>query len=148
MRSVSRRWSRPSGFALAEVLVALLVFSIAIAGGLRAQLGALSGTRDTLLHLRASRLLQDLVQREGVAALATLAPGSLALADAARAAGALQPPGTWASQLEGTLAGAALCVDREDGLVEVTIAWPSAHAPGPVACGKDGPRVAAYVVAP
>ena len=119
MRGLSRRSSMPAGFALVEVLVALLVFSIAIAGGLRAQLGALSGTRDTLLHLRASRLLQDLVQREGVEALAELAPASLAVVDGTRTADALRPLGDWASQLQGSLAEATLCLDREDELVEI-----------------------------
>ena len=148
MRSLSRRSSMPAGFALVEVLVALLVFSIAIAGGLRAQLGALSGTRDTLLHLRASRFLQDLVQREGVEALAELAPASLAVVDGTRTADALRPLSDWASQLQGSLAEATLCLDREDELVEVAIAWRSARTPGPVVCSEGGPRVTAYVVAP
>ncbi len=131
------------GFALVEVLVALLVFSIAIAGGLRAQLGALAATRDTLAQVRAARLLRDLAQRGLGESLAPLAPATLSIAGGDPAPDALED---WASQLQG-LADARLCIRQRGVLLEVAMAW-RPYAPAvPVDCAGAGPRVVALMVA-
>ncbi|HKK22454.1 MAG TPA: prepilin-type N-terminal cleavage/methylation domain-containing protein, partial [Pseudohaliea sp.] len=101
------------GFALAEVLVALLLFSLAIAGGLRAQLGALTGTRDTLWQARAGRLLQDLAQRDGAGQLLALAPATLPLAGPPAALNLPPAIGEWVAVALAPQArppGAALCL--------------------------------------
>lgn len=134
------------GFALVEVLVALLVFSIAIAGGLRAQLGALAATRDTLVKVRAGRLLEDLVQRGLGESLAVLAPATLPIIDGAPHT---PPPlQDWSSQLPDALVDASLCILRRDSLLEVAIAWRPYTPAAAVACDDAAPRVVAFLVAP
>jgi hypothetical protein len=128
-----------------EVLVALLVFSIAIAGGLRAQLGALAATRDTLAQVRAGRLLQDLVQRGLGESLAALAPATLPVLDGAP--GTPLPLQDWSSQLPDALVDARLCVLPRGSLLEVAIAWRTSAPAVPVACDGAAPRVVAYLVA-
>jgi len=132
-----------------ELLVALLVFSIAIAGGLRAQLGALVATRDTLAQARAGRLLQDLAKREGVVDLAALAPASLPLA----AAGSSLPAGlgAWAAVAaapEARPPAAMLCLAQRGPSLELALAWRGAGSAETVSCSGGAPRVTAWVVAP
>jgi prepilin-type N-terminal cleavage/methylation domain-containing protein len=136
----------PQGFALMEVLVALLVFSVAIAGALRGQLGALAATRDTLAKVRAGRLLQDLVQRGLAESLAELAPATLPLIDGAPDA----PPALddWSSQLQGALVDSRLCILRQGAVLEVAISWRPYAPAAPDACAGGAPRVVAYLVAP
>ncbi|MEQ8265257.1 prepilin-type N-terminal cleavage/methylation domain-containing protein [Pseudohaliea sp.] len=144
MRAAASR----QGFALVEVLVALLVFSIAIAGALRAQLGALAATRDTLAQVRASRSLQDLVQRGLGENLAMLAPASLPVAGGDPLPGAAAALGGWASLVQDGLVDARLCILRRGVLLEVAIAWRPFAPAVPVACDGAAPRVVAYLVAP
>ena len=118
-----------------ELLVALLVFSIGLAGGLQAQLGALLATRDTLAQARAGRLLQDLVQRDGVAELAALAPASLRLAVADP--GLPAALSAWGAVVAAPTArppAAMLCLARRGPTLELAIAWRSARGAGAVAC--------------
>lgn len=136
------------GFALAEVLVALLVFSIAIAGGLRAQLGALTATRDTLAQLRAARLLDDLVQRGDAAELSALAPASLPLAAGPSEPAPPRALDDWSLQLQSGLPAARLCLAPRGALLEVALAWQSSRSAEPPGCGNGAPRVAAHVVVP
>lgn len=136
------------GFALVEVLIALLVFSIAIVGGLGAQLGALAATRDTLAQVRASRLLQDLVQRGLGDTLSTLAPAALPINDVAPAPDFPATLGAWASQLQGGLVDARLCILRRGALLEVTIAWRPYTPTDAVSCDGAAPRVVAHLVVP
>jgi prepilin-type N-terminal cleavage/methylation domain-containing protein len=136
------------GFALVEVLVALLVFSIAIAGGLRAQLGAMTATRDTLSQLRAVRLLEDLVHRSDVGSLAMLAPAALPVAGSAGGPDLPDALADWAGQRGATLADARLCILRRGALLEVSLAWRSSRTITPVTCSGDAPQVLAHVVAP
>jgi hypothetical protein len=129
-----------------EVLVALLVFSIAIAGGLRAQLGALAATHDTLAYVRAGRLLQDLVLRGPGESLAVLAPATLSFIDGAPDA----PPALedWSSQLQDGLVDVGLCILRRGAVLEVAISWRPLSLAAPNACTAGAPRVVAYLVAP
>lgn len=146
MCGLKRSPALPTGFALVEVLVALLVFSVAIAGGLRAQLGALAATRDTLAKVRAGRLLEDLVQRGPGESLAVLAPGTVSLIDGAPDA----PPALedWSSQLHDGLVDAGLCILRRGAVLEVAISWRPYTPAAPGACAGGAPRVVAYLVAP
>jgi len=138
------------GLALVEVLFALLVFSLALAGGLRAQLAALTATRDTLARGQAVRLLQDLVQRDGLSALAGFAPASLPLPPAA----SLALPDIledWRAASARSQAGppaAVLCITRNDPLLELAITWlgPDAHSGG--SCASGSPRVSMLAVLP
>ena len=136
------------GFALVEVLVALLVFSLGIAGGLRAQLGALTATRDTLAQLRAVRALDDLVQRGDASGLASLAPAALPIAG--NAAASAHPAGLddWAAHLEASPLEARLCIRHRGSLIEVAIVWQSSRDAVPPGCAGDAARVVAYMVAP
>jgi Tfp pilus assembly protein PilV len=61
---------RVMGMVLVEVLVALLLFSVAISGSLQTQLRALGSTRANLAQAQATRLLQDLTQRGAAGTLA------------------------------------------------------------------------------
>jgi len=137
-----------AGFALVEVLVALLVFSVAIAGGLRAQLGAMTATRDTLSQLRAVRLLEDLVHRRDAESLARLAPAVLPVAGSAGGPDLPDALADWAGQPGATLADAKLCIRSRGALLEVSLAWRSSRTVAPVTCSGDAPQVLAHVVAP
>ena len=148
MCDLKRAAASSTGFALVEVLVAVLVFSIALAGGLRSQLGALAATRDTLAKARAGRLLEDLVQRGLGQSLAGLAPATLPIVDVAPPPGAPPALGAWASLPQDGLVDARLCILRRGSLLEVAIAWRPYGRPVPVACDGAAPRVVAYLAAP
>ncbi|MHA7816198.1 MAG: hypothetical protein ACX93N_06965 [Pseudohaliea sp.] len=135
------------GVALLEVLVALLVFSIAGLGGLRAQLGALAATRDTLAQARAGRLVLDIAQRHGAAELAGIAPASLPLAAIDRtvpaAFHALEAAGggpAWRAP------ASRLCLARTGSTLALSIAWRASELSGGVSCADGGQRVTAWVV--
>lgn len=147
VHGLSETQSSCHGFALVELLVALLVFSIAIAGGLRAQLGALAATRDTLARLQAARLLDDLVQRGDVENLAALAPVTLPLAEHAAGISPSAALHAWAVQLQAIPPEASLCLSRRGALLEVAIAWRSSRTVTPVACAGPVPKVVAHMVA-
>jgi Tfp pilus assembly protein PilV len=133
---------------MAEVLVALLVFSIAVVGALRAQLGALTATRDTVAQLRASRLLEDLVQRGDSERLALLAPATLMISGRAVAPANPIALDDWAAQWQAGPLEARLCIVPQGELLEVAISWQSSRTPAAPACAGGAPRVVAHMVAP
>lgn len=137
--------------------MALFLFSLMLAGGLRTQLLALGATRDALFHARALRSLQDLVRRESVVALLPLAPASGVAAVPLGADGAAPPagvPGDWLAasgpQWRGPPA-ATLCVERAGPVLELALAWPAFGRPdaiGAAGCADTDAEVALLVPLP
>jgi type II secretory pathway pseudopilin PulG len=150
MLGLAAALQRARGYALVEALVALMVFSLAMAGALRVQLGALTATRDTLAQARAGRLLQDLAQRDGLASIAALVPASMPLAPTA---GAVLSgiPGDWRRLAAPAQAGppaGRLCIDRVGPLLEFAIAWQGTDGLPGGGCDDGSRRVTLLVVAP
>jgi type II secretory pathway pseudopilin PulG len=137
------------GMVLVEVLVALLLFSIAVSGSLQTQLRALGSTRANLAQAQATRLLQDLTQRGAAGTLAALAPTSLRLAT--RPTG--MPPGPfrhWLASVPATgsaLGPAALCIARTPAVLRLSIEKENPQTGG-VACGGEGTILASMVLVP
>lgn len=71
---------RARGVAMIEFLIALLLFSLVMAGGLQVQLRALQLTRETLAWHAALSLLQSLVNHEAARGLSMVAPADINLA--------------------------------------------------------------------
>lgn len=141
--------TRQRGMAMVEVLVALLVFSLALAGALEAQLRAFSSTRSTVAALRGLRLVADLAQREGVATLAAGAPVSLPLTEVPAVPGMTRSVARWfvaAAEPQVAPTAAVLCVERAGPVLRLSLAWPPPGESAVPGCGAAARRASMLVM--
>jgi type II secretory pathway pseudopilin PulG len=138
------------GMVLVEVLVALLLFSVAISGSLQTQLRALGSTQANLAQAQATRLLQDLTQRGAAVTLAGLAPTSLPLSPtpATVAPGPLRDWLTVVPATGSALGPAALCIAWEPDVLRLSIERRDPRMPASGDCDDGGRALASMVLVP
>ncbi|MFT4172932.1 MAG: type IV pilus modification protein PilV [Rhodocyclaceae bacterium] len=124
MRAV-RPKSSERGASLIEVLVAILVLSIGLVGGIKLQSASLRQSADSRYVVIAATYAQDLMDQISYARRGASVTYSLALDDPTPSSGPLQ---TWVSNLKRDLPSARASVSCASSVCNIEIRWvPPSH---------------------
>jgi type IV pilus assembly protein PilV len=119
MRAVHLK-SSERGASLIEVLVAVLVLSLGLVGGIKLQSASLRQSADSRYVVVAAAYAQDLMDQIGYARRGSSVTYSLALDDATPSSGPMQ---TWVSNLKRDLPSARASVSCASSVCNIEIRW-------------------------
>jgi len=135
--------TRTNGFALLEVLIAVVVLSIGLLGIAGLQANGLRGNYSAYLRSQATVYANDIIDRMRANRVNALAGAyNLALTAAPSGAGIAQTDLTqWRSQVTANLPSGKSSTNFAGGKVTVVVQWDDSHASGDAVTGNASQQV-------